>query len=530
MDSDTKPIVHSTPSPESHSRKNIALGTVLGYVSLALSVLYGLLFTPWIVKTIGESGYGLYTLSSSLINLFLIDFGLSSTVNAFLSKYKADQNQEKINGFLSVSYKLYFFLDAIIFAVGLTIYLCLGYIYTGLSAEELGQLKVIFAISGIFSLVSFPATMLSGTLSSYEEFIFAKAVDIAQKVLQIGLVALFFFIGGGLYELVIANVAAGLVAILLKWSYIRFRLHVKTNLFSKTDWKAMKEIFPFSIWSAVASICARLIFNVTPSILGIVSDSTNIAVFGCVSTLESYVYLFSTVMSGFFLPKIQRIKNIQSPDERHAEIENLAAKIGKIQAAIICFIVVGFASCGQEFIFFWMNGDETYSPAYWCLLMIISYQIVYVPQIVFYTAMYSDVKWVKNVAVISLLKAAINLALEFALGYFYGVYGVSIAITVSRLVEIVLLNIAYKRDLHVSLGRFFRRSYFRLLPAVAASLTVGLLLHFFLPVESNILKFVVIGLSVTFSYWILAILFMPRKDLIEFRDAFKSWRKRKKPD
>ena len=61
-----------------NSRDQIKIGAILSYLSIGINIIAGLLYTPWMVDTIGKSDYGLYTLANSLITLFLVDFGLSS--------------------------------------------------------------------------------------------------------------------------------------------------------------------------------------------------------------------------------------------------------------------------------------------------------------------------------------------------------------------------------------------------------------------------------------------------------------------
>ena len=95
----------------------IKLGALLSYLSILINIVAGLVYTPWMIQTIGESDYGLFTLANSLITLFLMDFGLSSAATRYLSKYKAEGNQEKINNFMGLIYKLYLIIDVIIFLV-----------------------------------------------------------------------------------------------------------------------------------------------------------------------------------------------------------------------------------------------------------------------------------------------------------------------------------------------------------------------------------------------------------------------------
>ena len=70
---------------EKNSRRNIKLGGLLGYLALGINIIFGLFFTPWVIATLGTSDYGVYTLATSIINLFLIDFGLSTTTSVFSS-------------------------------------------------------------------------------------------------------------------------------------------------------------------------------------------------------------------------------------------------------------------------------------------------------------------------------------------------------------------------------------------------------------------------------------------------------------
>ena len=77
-----------------NSSRQIKWGAVLSYISIAANIISGLLYTPWMVETIGESQYGLYTLANSVITLFLLDFGLSSATGRYLSKYNAEGDRK----------------------------------------------------------------------------------------------------------------------------------------------------------------------------------------------------------------------------------------------------------------------------------------------------------------------------------------------------------------------------------------------------------------------------------------------------
>ena len=125
------------------SNRQIRMGAILSYLAIVINIASGLLYTPWMVKMIGQSQYGLYTLANSLISLFLVDFGLSSATARYVSKYHAENNEESVNNFLGIVYKLYLIIDAVIFIVLIVVFLFIETIYKNLTPTELLQFKVV---------------------------------------------------------------------------------------------------------------------------------------------------------------------------------------------------------------------------------------------------------------------------------------------------------------------------------------------------------------------------------------------------
>ena len=472
-------VQKSTPAnPDQKGKKNILVGTILGYASLGLTILFGLVFTPWVITTIGQSQYGLFTLSGSIIGLFTVDFGLGVTANSFLAKYKAAGDKEGEARFLSIVYKLYLLLDVALLTIFFVFYFLIDNLYAGLSAAEKADLKVVYLVSASFSVIAFPTTVFNGVLQSSEQFGFLKATDIAARLLYVfGSIAA-LSLGWGLFGLVVAQATGNLIAIVLKFVYIRFKLHSKAYLFKKIHWVDAKPILSFSLFAGIVGICSRLVFSITPSILGIVSDSQNIAFFGVVVVLEGYIYTFGSVMNGFFLPKISRLMQEENATEKILE---LAIKVGRYQVFILGLAEIGFICCGEEFITLWMHGDASYTPAYIGTILVMVYQLVNVPQVVLHDAMYHSKKTMKHLAIVTLIKAVTNLGLSFLLSYFWGMYGACISIFLARTLELVWINVYYKRDLGINLWSFFSKTYKAFLIAGAPALAVGLLLHFLLP-------------------------------------------------
>lgn len=489
---------------------------MLGYVSFFISILSGLILTPWIISNIGDSQYGIYTLCFSIINIFLFDFGLSLTTNAFLSKLKAKNDTEGIQKFISVVFKIYLIIDIVILLIFVGAYFLIDPIYVGMTASERSQLKICFIIVGLFSIVSFPSTVFNGTIYSNEKFAFLRLIDIINKLVMMAATIVSITLKFGVYGLVASYAFAGLVSIVIK--FLWFKLSYKGKLFVKTyaDKKYVSSIVKFSIWAALLSFTSRFVFNIAPSILGIVSNSTEIAIFGIVATIEGYIYLFGSMSSSLFMPKTFR--GLEE-DITPFVIEERAIKIGRIQSFMIAMIIFGFLSCGEQFIGVWMK-SSTYSPAYFGITIVCLYQLINIPEIVYYDSMMYKGK-VKPLAIISIVKAAVNLGLSFLFGYYFGAIGICCSIGIVRLLEQLAYNVAYKKYLGVSFIKLFTKSIFPFV--VTGFLTFVLIrgINNCITIDNQVVNLLINGFAFVIIYVVVSYL-LHKNDFKEVFNILKS--------
>ena len=188
-----------------NSSKQIKFGAIMSYFTIAFNMLAGLIYTPWMIKQIGQSNYGLYTLATSLITLFVVDFGMGAAVARFVSKYNAEGDQDKVNNFLGIVYKLYLAIDAVILTALVAIWFFINGIYDNLTASELETFKVLYVIVGLFTVVSFPFANLNGILTAHEQFVGLKFADLFHKIFIIVAMVTALLLGYGIYALVIVN-------------------------------------------------------------------------------------------------------------------------------------------------------------------------------------------------------------------------------------------------------------------------------------------------------------------------------------
>lgn len=92
--------------------KQLKIGAIISYLTIVFNIITGLIYTPWVLRAIGDDDYSIYTVATSLIAIFMMDFGISSSISKFVSKYIAENRQEEIDNFMGVVYKLYLIIDS----------------------------------------------------------------------------------------------------------------------------------------------------------------------------------------------------------------------------------------------------------------------------------------------------------------------------------------------------------------------------------------------------------------------------------
>ena len=449
--------------------------TIVSYLTIAINILSSLLYTPWMLSVIGKSDYGLYTLATSIINMFLIDFGFSSAVTRFVSKYNAEGDQEKVDNFLGMLYKLYAIIVSIVFVVLFVLYFFIDVMYAKLTPDELDKFKVIYIIAGTYSVLSFPfTTTFNGILNSYEKYFQMKLCDLGHKLLTVGLIVTALLGGFGLYALVTVNAITGVLTLLAKWIIIKKSSNLKINL-KYFDKSVLREIFAFSLWVTVSAVCSRLIFNLTPNVLAATVGAAAITVFSLASTIEGYAYTFASAIDGMFMPKIARL--VKS-DPSCGNVQPLLDKVGRIQYYVISLVFWGFVLVGKDFVRLWLGSGNDI--VYYCAVLLLLPAPFYLSQQIAKSTVVVSGK-VKAQAFVNIAKSVVNLILAIVFSYFWGVQGACLSICISYLIRNIGMCVIYHKMINLNMFKFHFNCYVKTLPGIALAVAGGVVVNWLVP-------------------------------------------------
>ena len=75
----------------------LKVGSIITYINLIISTIIPLLYTPIMLRILGQEEYGLYSLSNSVISyLTLLNLGFGTAIIRFISKFRIEGDHDKI--------------------------------------------------------------------------------------------------------------------------------------------------------------------------------------------------------------------------------------------------------------------------------------------------------------------------------------------------------------------------------------------------------------------------------------------------
>ena len=74
----------------------VRAGAVLSFLLITITTFAGILYTPFLLRQLGQTEYGLYSLAASIIAyLVLFDLGFGASITRFTAKFNAENQINK---------------------------------------------------------------------------------------------------------------------------------------------------------------------------------------------------------------------------------------------------------------------------------------------------------------------------------------------------------------------------------------------------------------------------------------------------
>ena len=454
-------------------------GILITYITMAVNIVVGLVYSPFMLKMIGDSQYGVYSISSSLISFIaLLDLGLGQTLVRYISKARAlnDTEQEaRLNGFF---FKLYSLIAIAALFIGAAIALLYPLVCKKtMSAEEIHLFRTVFAILLVNVVFSFPMCVFSSTINAHERFFFLKLVNLITVVLKY--LCMFLLLKFG-YKVVSITIVAAATSIIMQCVYAAYcKKSIKIRFsFKGFDKGFAGEIFWFSFYIFLNLIIDFLYNSTDKLILGAVAGTTAVTVYSFGIYFQSYFQELSTAMSGVFLPSIV---GIYEKEHDMKKISDLFLRVGRLQMAILVLVLGGYTVLGRDFINLWIG--KKYADSYYIGLIIMLPALIPLTQNIGISVLRA-MNLHKYRSYMYLAIAVINVAISIPLAKAYGGKGAAIGTCLATVAgQIVFMNIFYAKRVQIDIKAYWG-NLFRIVLAVVPLVLVTFVLKKAVPADT----------------------------------------------
>lgn len=453
-------------------------GVVLNYVVIILNTVVGLLYTPYMLRMMGQSEYGLYSLVASVIAyLTVLDLGFGNAIVRYTAKFRAEKKTEEQYEMFGMFFLLYLVIGIIAFGIGLGLYFNVGTLFGNtMTAVELDRARIMMLLLVANLAFTFPMSIWGSIIQAYEDFVFQKSLNIFRIILNTAVMICLLHFGYKAVAMVVVQTIFNVLTLVLNFIYCRRKLNIHIYFrFKHFHWGFLKEVAIYSFWIFLNAIMDRVYWSTGQFVLGAMVGTAAVAVFAIAIQLEGMYMQFSTAISSVFLPKVTAM--VATNRSRKA-ISDLFIRTGRMQYIVLAYILSGFIIFGRQFIELWAGAG--YTDAYIISLLFFIPLTVPLIQNLGITILQARNE-MKFRSVLYIIIALVSLAMQIVLTRFFGGIGCAMGVSGALVVgQILIMNVYYQRRQDLDIKTFWKEiSKMSIIPIVLIFSSMLVIRHFF---------------------------------------------------
>lgn len=449
-------------------------GAILSYITIFLTNIVGLLLTPFIIKSLGQSEYGLYVLLGSFVGyISLLDFGLSNTIVRFVAKYRVNNDKEGEKNFLATILIIYTLISVFVLLIGTLAYFSVESIFgNSLTPDEIEKAKILTLLLLLNLAFSLPGGAFLGICSGYEKFVFPRIVNIIRYTVRSLLVLIVLIYGGKSISIVVIDTCLNVLIILINIFYVLRVMKVEIKLIT-FDKEIIKTIFSYSVWIFVFAMIGELFWKSGQIILGVTISTEAVAIFGVGIVLSGYFGAFAGAINSVFLPKATFM--VEKKRSRK-ELTEMFIKIGRILTFLLIFIWSVFLLYGKDFIILWVGSD--YEDSYLISLVIMTAYILPLVQN-FANSLIEATGVFKFKAKVYFFSISTGIVIGALLSPYYGYWAITYSYSFFWIISQIIMNWYFEKRLNLDMIYFFKQTFGKIFFVLIFSLGIGYFINIY---------------------------------------------------
>lgn len=477
-----------------HQRK---YGAILSYINIFFKNAITFIYTPFLLRYIGQADYGLFQMTNSTImSLSLLSMGFSSAYIKFYMDYKIKQDKDgmkKLNGLYLL---LFICVGILAIIVGSFFVINVSNLFgRTLTQHELSLTHKLMSIMVINIALSFPSSVFDANILVNEKFVFQQTRQIAQSIIVPCIAMPLIFFGFGVMTIVYTQLIMTIFFLILNVRFCLTKLKMRFD-FKNIQMSLLKDLAVFSFFIFLNQMVDLVNNNAPNFILGMIKGANDVATFAVALQIKNIFFMLSTTLSNVFVP---RVNELVSSDTSKEILTNLMIKVGRIQMTILFFILGGFIVIGQYFIDIWAGSKN--QSAYFLIILMVLPAIVPLCQNIGIEIQRAMNKHIFR-SISYFLFAIVNIVVTIIGTKQWGLIGASLGYVVSLVcANGILMNWYYQRKMGLDMKKYWGQTLKVSIPFIVTTLFLEGI-KIFIPVHSFVI-FALFGIVYVLIYGLI---------------------------
>ena len=204
-------------------------GAAISYLTIVMSNIIGLLYTPFMLRMLGQEEYGLYSLVASVVAyLTVLDMGFGNALIRYTAKYRAEGANEKLEKMFGMFLVMFSVIGIVTFIAGIVLTLNVSNIFdTNMDSEALEKIRIMMILMTVNLALTFPLSIFSSIITAYERFVFQKSIILARTILNPAVMIVMLLVGYKAIGMVVVISIFNLTTLLLNTWFCLTKLIIK---------------------------------------------------------------------------------------------------------------------------------------------------------------------------------------------------------------------------------------------------------------------------------------------------------------
>jgi len=385
---------------------------------MVVSIVVGVVLTPIMVHTLGDTGYGLWVTIFSLTGYFgLMDQGIRPSLVRYVSRHQAEGDGIALSRTLSSATALYgsvgvvTLLATFVAAANFATWFRIG-------PEHVDVARTVVLVSGLSLALGFPLGVFGATLSGLQRYDIANTIGIGISVVRVVAFVMVLRLGGQLVELAWCSLALNLIGHGLSLYFVRRLLPDVSFSPRHVDRETLRRIGSYSGYAFVGALATTITFQTDALVITAFMGAAAVTPFALAASLVNQSRQIVHAATWVLSPTASEM-DTRGEQDRLRDMMVLGSKYG----VLLCWpVLLALIVFGPNILTTWVG--ERFAASSTLLTILAVPTMFALPQSAASSVLFGISRH-RGVVALSLLNAVVNLGLSILWVRPYGLAGVA---------------------------------------------------------------------------------------------------------